>query len=337
MTFAVALDFSTKQERTVTLDDVNDARARGSYCWIDLHAPSDDELRKFLESLKIGHEPIDEIAEFDRRPAFNVYSKCLHFTLAEARMVDGSFQTVTLHVVVGDGFLVTVHQQELEMLHRTRKTYSEGFQTAALSPGFLLFELADHLAYVCGHTLTMFEDQIEEIEAELFGKADDDIFLPVSELIRSLLQFRKAVVASREVIHELATRRSPFVSETTQPYLEKKSRAARTVECRCHDRARSPFGIPQPLHGHHQPPNQSRGDATNHHQFHLPTACVCDRFTRHELRHRFAVEHAGTAARIRVFGVLDIFRRAGCRHGVVDAFAAMVLSCSIPRGATRGL
>jgi magnesium transporter len=223
MTFAVALDFSTKQERTVTLDDVNDARARGSYCWIDLHAPSDDELRKFLESLKIGHEPIDEIAEFDRRPAFNVYSKCLHFTLAEARMVDGSFQTVTLHVVVGDGFLVTVHQQELEMLHRTRKTYSEGFQTAALSPGFLLFELADHLAYVCGHTLTMFEDQIEEIEAELFGKADDDIFLPVSELIRSLLQFRKAVVASREVIHELATRRSPFVSETTQPYLEKKA------------------------------------------------------------------------------------------------------------------
>ena len=61
MTFAVALDFSTKQERTVTLDDVNDARARGSYCWIDLHAPSDDELRKFLESLKIGHEPIEDI------------------------------------------------------------------------------------------------------------------------------------------------------------------------------------------------------------------------------------------------------------------------------------
>ena len=53
MTFAVALDFSTKQERPVALDEVNDARAQGSYCWIDLHAPSDDELRKFLETLKI--------------------------------------------------------------------------------------------------------------------------------------------------------------------------------------------------------------------------------------------------------------------------------------------
>jgi magnesium transporter len=138
-------------------------------------------------------------------------------------MIDGSFQNVTLHVIVGDGFLVTVHKHESEMLRRTMRTYSEGFQTAALSPGFLLFELADHLAHVCSHTLTMFEDQIEEIEAELFGKTDDDIFLPVSELIRSLLQFRKAVIASREVIHELATRRSPFVPETTQPHLEKKA------------------------------------------------------------------------------------------------------------------
>jgi len=223
MTFAVALDFSTKQQRSVALDEVNDARAQGNYCWIDLDAPTEDELRKFLETLEISHEPIDEIAEFERRPAFNVYSECLHFTLAEPRMIEGKFQTVMLHVVVGDGFLVTVHRQELDMLRRTKKTYSEGFQTAALSPGFLLFELADHLAHVCSHTLTMFEDQIEEIEAELLAKTDDDIFLPVSELIRSLLQFRKAVIASREVIHELATRRSPFVSETTQPYLEKKA------------------------------------------------------------------------------------------------------------------
>ena len=135
MTFAVALDFSTKQERPVALDDVNDARAQGSFCWIDLHAPSEEELRKFLDTLKISHEPIDEVAEFGHRPAFNVYSECLHFTLAEPRMIDGDFQNAALHVLVGDGFLATIHQQELEMIHRTKKTYSEGFQTAALSPG----------------------------------------------------------------------------------------------------------------------------------------------------------------------------------------------------------
>lgn len=223
MTFAVEFDFSTKQERPVALDEVNGARARGNYCWIDLHAPTVDELRTFLEKLDISRELIDEIAEFDHRPAFNVYPQCLHFTLAEARMNDGDFQTVTLHLVLGDGFMVTVHQRDMETLRRTQRTYSEGFQTAALSPGFLLFELADHLAHVCSHTLTIFEDQIEEIEGELFGEAGDDIFLTVSELIRSLLRFRKTVIASREVIHELATRRSPFVPETTQPYLEKKA------------------------------------------------------------------------------------------------------------------
>jgi len=223
MTFAVAFNFKNKIEAPVTLDGVNEARARGEYCWVDFHAASDGGLQAFLDSLGVGQLPIDDVIQFDHRPAFNVYSKCLHFVLAEVRMIGDEFEAIPLHVVIGDGFMVTIHKQEMETLSRAKQSYSEGFQTAALSPGFLLFELADHLAYVSSATLAMFEDQVEEIEGELFGKTDDDIFLPVSELIRALLQFRKTVVGSREIIHELATRRSPYVSETTQPYLEKKA------------------------------------------------------------------------------------------------------------------
>lgn len=223
MTFGVAFDFTTKTETPVTPDRVNEARARGEYCWIDLLSPSESELEEFLKSLGVSQAPIEDVTEFDRRPAFNVYPKCLHFTLAEGRMIGSEFETIPLHVVIGDGFMVTVHKEELETLKRARQTYSEGFQTAALSPGFLLFELADHLAHVSSATLALFEDQSEEIEADLFSKTDDDIFLPVSELIRALLQFRKTVIGSREIIHELATRRSPYVPETTQPYLEKKA------------------------------------------------------------------------------------------------------------------
>jgi magnesium transporter len=38
---------------------------------------------------------------------------------------------------------------------------------------------------------------------------------------RDLLSFRKIMMAAREVLHELASRRSPYVSEATQPFLEK--------------------------------------------------------------------------------------------------------------------
>ncbi|MGY8961546.1 MAG: CorA family divalent cation transporter, partial [Alphaproteobacteria bacterium] len=44
-----------------------------------------------------------------------------------------------------------------------------------------------------------------------------------TQLTRSLLDYRNAVVTARETIYELATRRSPFVSESTQPFLDRQT------------------------------------------------------------------------------------------------------------------
>ncbi len=223
MTFAVALDFKKKTEQKISLDRVSEACGNGDYCWVDFDAVDEAELRDFLLNLGANQQTIEEIIEFDPVSVFNVYPTCLHFTLSEARMVGREFKTIPVHVLLGDGFLVTIHCEHVEFLRRAQQTYREGFNTAALSPGFLLFELADHLAHVFGVTLASFAEQIERIEEQLFGEMSDKIFVEVSELIRSLLQFRKAVISAREIVHDLATRRSPFVTETTQPYLEKKA------------------------------------------------------------------------------------------------------------------
>jgi hypothetical protein len=58
------------------------------------------------------------------------------------------------------------------------------------------------------------------VQLQLFGQVDDDIFRHVSLLTQDILVFRKIVLASRELMHELASRKSAFVSETTQPFLE---------------------------------------------------------------------------------------------------------------------
>ena len=63
-----------------------------------------------------------------------------------------------------------------------------------------------------------------KIEAELFSDdADDHIFATVAGLMRAILEFYKLIVASREVFHDLSVRLSPYIPDTTQPYLEKKA------------------------------------------------------------------------------------------------------------------
>jgi magnesium transporter len=64
------------------------------------------------------------------------------------------------------------------------------------------------------------EDEVESVQAQIVSDADDEIFSRVAKVTRELLSFRKLILTAREVLHELAMRRSPFVSETTQPYLD---------------------------------------------------------------------------------------------------------------------
>jgi magnesium transporter len=66
-----------------------------------------------------------------------------------------------------------------------------------------------------------FEGHAERVQGKIFDTQDDEIFTEVSNVTRDLLSFRKTMLASREVLNELSSRKSPFVSESTQPFLER--------------------------------------------------------------------------------------------------------------------
>jgi magnesium transporter len=222
MPLAIEFDFTAKREREIALADACTACRDGRYCWIDLDGEGVDAAAGFLRSMGLDELTVETILEDDARPRFNVFPACLHFTLREGRFVDGDFRAIGIEVILGQRFLVTVHRGESACLRKVRETYREDFHEHSQSPSFLLFELADHLTHVYRDTLSMMTEQIESIEMQLFGDPGDEIFLAVSDLIRDLLEFRKMIIAAREIFHELATRRSPFIAESTQPFLEKK-------------------------------------------------------------------------------------------------------------------
>jgi magnesium transporter len=222
MTLAVEFDFAAKREREIAPAEAPAACQNGAYCWIDFEGEDVAAAADFLRSMGLDPLTVESILEDDARPRFNVYPSCLHFTVREGRFAGGTFQAIGVDVVLGQRFLATIPRGQAEFLRRMRETYREDFHEHSQSPSFLLFELADHLTHVYRVTLSMMTDRVEAIEVQLFGDPGDEIFLAVSDLIRHLLEFRKMIISSREVFHELAARRSPFISESTQPFLEKK-------------------------------------------------------------------------------------------------------------------
>jgi len=90
----------------------------------------------------------------------------------------------------------------------------------ARTPSFLVYEIWDQLIENYLAIQSVMEERVEELQRELRGDAvNDATFTRLSELGADLLHFRKVLLPARAVLADLATRRSPFVSEVTQPFL----------------------------------------------------------------------------------------------------------------------
>ena len=101
------------------------------------------------------------------------------------------------------------------------------FMRYAKSPSFLIYELWDRLTddWVAVHeTLS---SRVLRLQEKLIHRFDDRVFGRVAELNSDLLELRKILVPAREVLSELSSRHSPFISEETRPFL---ANMAGTVE-----------------------------------------------------------------------------------------------------------
>jgi magnesium transporter len=223
MFFAVELNFETKAEREVTLEQLGKSHSEGGFCWIDLSdedvATTDTVLAEYCDSVS---EPI--ATQLERNIArVNDADDWMHFQISDASLSGNNLTASPMDVYFGDGFMLTAHRHDSSVIRGMRESYARNFRLVAKSHGFLHFELVDHLTRCYGDVLNQIAGQTEQIETELFGNTDDKIFGKVATLMRAILEFSKIVIAAREVFHDMSTRLSPFIPETTQPFLEKKA------------------------------------------------------------------------------------------------------------------
>ena len=224
MLTAVQFNFPAKQEKTILPGEIRAACEAGLFCWLDAQCEAGstelDEVGKVLRDIGINDQAVSEVLGKDVEGRYNVYDDCLHFALTECRVENGRLVSAHVDIVLAARFIVTFRRHEVDFVRQMKRTYREDFFKFAQSPGFLLYEIGDHLIEVYRRTLREYSNVGEQIQLQLFGDVNDEIFRQVAELKSDILVFRKVLLASRELMHELATRKSPFISDTTQPFLE---------------------------------------------------------------------------------------------------------------------
>ena len=216
----VTLDFKTKEHSKIGLGEIKSAMEAGKFVWIDIDVTQPDEARKLVAKLDlISNEILEDALTRDAGTQIGRYEDYIHLVLTGCKLVGHKFDLERVDAMMGASFLLTLHRGAPIFLEAVRRSYVADFKRFAQSPSFLLYELWDHLIdnYLSVHK--KFEERVDEVQRRLVGEVDEAVFGEASELTVDLLQLRKVVLPARAVLTDLSTRKSPFVSEATQPYL----------------------------------------------------------------------------------------------------------------------
>ncbi len=185
------------------------------FLWIDLELPAPASLASLVAGGLVPAGVADE-----GRPG-NVEWRLLadraDLTLAGARLDGDALQLDQRRIVVREGLVVSLHRGLPGYFEELRARYADDFARFARSHGFLLFEMAGHLADGLQAAVHSLGDRIDDLRLAAAGGGG-----PVadgSELLGSVLVLRRILARTRDLLAETSSRRTPFIPETTQPYL----------------------------------------------------------------------------------------------------------------------
>ena len=223
-TSAVAFNFETKEEQSIAAADAPGKCAEGLFCWIDIDVEADRAgAEQAMRDLGVNRHAIEEALGPDSDGRHDLYDDCLHIAVTAVTFTPLDEKLVRSHVdiLIGEHFMISLRRGPVEFVEMVRKRYRQDFRKFAKTGSFLIYEYWDALIDSHKKAMRAFEGHAERVQGKIFDTADDAIFNEVSDVTRDLLSFRKVMLAAREVLNELSSRRSPFISENTQPFLER--------------------------------------------------------------------------------------------------------------------
>lgn len=219
------LDFRDKTHGDLRLDQVPAQLADGRFVWIDVDAaqgppsavlnalPADLVRSSGLAEIRLVSEPhpgtVSSLHRTDR---------LLHIIIVGCHYADVNGQEV-LEVLVGEGFLITIHRGLNAVLAGVRRGYLHDFEHHASTPSFLLYEICNKQVELLLATHAELDEDVERTRLALRHSTDEDALECLGRVNDRLLTLRKLVRPTRRVFEELTTRKTKLVSEATLSFI----------------------------------------------------------------------------------------------------------------------
>ena len=182
--------------------------------WVDLTAPTDDELKLLSEVFGFHPLSVEDARSALQFPKVEPYPGYLYLVLHGIDLTKGRGQFATRDVdfFLGRNYLVTVHDGESRAIGRLRELCDRHERILSEGAVGLLHRIVDTMVDHYRPAIEGIEERLNKLEDTAFS-GQDQIVRQIIRLKRELGVLRRIIVPQRDVVARLARREFAAISD----------------------------------------------------------------------------------------------------------------------------
>ena len=209
-----------RRDGNVQLHDAYEACRTGEgFVWIGLAQPTPEEFESVRTEFELHELAVEDAIKAHQRPKLEDYDGTLFMVLKTARYVEpDEVEFGEILVFVGEGFIITVRHGEASALAGVRSEVESRPDWLQRGPGAVLHAIIDRVVDDYGPVAAGLEDDIEEVEEQVFSPDRTSPTERIYKLKREVIDFHRATGSLIDPLARLASGDFPILHEETHEF-----------------------------------------------------------------------------------------------------------------------
>jgi magnesium transporter len=204
-----------------SLDELSsECQKKNAFVWIGLYEPTEEEFDAVRREFELHELAVEDAINAHQRPKLEVYDDMVFVVYKTARYIDAS-ETVEfgeVQMFVGTDYIIVVRHGEASALTPARRRLEHNPELMRNGPAAVGYAIADRIVDDYGPVIQGLDDDIREVELEVFEEHAENPVERIYKLKREVLELHRATAPLIVPLREIVAGRQPFVPEDLFEY-----------------------------------------------------------------------------------------------------------------------
>jgi magnesium transporter len=186
--------------------------------WLDICDPGPPELELLRDAFGFHELALEDVRNGNQRPKCDTYHDYYFIVVYAAAHTHDRFVPLELQMFWGERYVATIHHTDLPLLEVARRQWRAYDQRRQHGVGYLVYCLLDSLVDDYFPLQDWMAEMVEDIEDEIIERPDQAVLTELFQLRKGLLEIRRRLAPTRDVVNEIIRRDLPLYPQSLHPY-----------------------------------------------------------------------------------------------------------------------